>query len=231
MGYRFAFAPSVPEGCSLRMGAATVYSWELPMDRSTTMLDMRGRVAEALSVVCDPRPEPEIWKALRKKRIESTQVDPEVIPGPVLKLLLSYFPDPDGLRFYRLTVINEALPGGLKNSYWMALPEDTTKHASVCSNPRWEERHRMKWVEIQDMTQEQLEAAVRDAILDTMRLYRDRLGGNYGVMGLTLVIEVFNWTALKYEDAIQITAKVLYRAFVQGEVRPCGRDHWKLAEE
>ena len=230
MSYKFAIARTVPADCTVYIGAATVCSWELPMDRSTTMIDMMGKISEALCTVCDPRPEPEIWESLKTKGYESQPVASEAVPGPIRRIFSEYFPPDTTLRFYELTIHTKAQAGGTKITQWMALPEDTTKHPLVCSNPRWEERRRTQWAAAQTMAPEQLEATVRSIILDTVQYYTNLTRGLLGASGRVLVLQVFNWTAIDYDEAIRLTGKVLYQMFVHDEVRPCGKDHWRLTE-
>jgi hypothetical protein len=224
MGHQFAIAASHSEKWEIRIGAMAVCSWELLMHNSTTITGMSGKLSEAMCTTCDPRPEPEIWEALKQKSIEVVSVAPTVVPGPILRMLSKHCLDGGKLRFYKLVIRNKPWPEGIGSTRWMALPEDTTKHLSAYSNPRWEERRRSKWIDIQGMTPEQLEAAIRGIILDELTRFK-----NTGRAGLDLVLEVFNWTALEYEEALRLTAKVLYGMFVQEEVNLCDRDHWKIA--
>ena len=47
-----------------------------------------------------------------------------------------------------------------------------------------------------------------------------------GLRGIDIAIEVFNWTALEYEEALAHTAKQLWKMLASGEVRRLEDDHW-----
>lgn len=83
------------------------------------------------------------------------------------------------------------------------------------------------------MSPEEIEAKVSEIIVRYMRInrplvYFEITNGINSAHGLDIAIEVFNWTALKYEDALAYTAKQLWHMLVNGEVRRLENDTWVL---
>lgn len=222
MSHRFTISSNAPLRCIV-MAETLTQSCEISLGDSTSMIDMTGKLSEVTYTTCAPRPEPEIWKKLSHKNVEVRQIERLCIPGPILRMLLKPFPADVSPQFYKLTARDSTCTGGIRYEQYMALPEDTMQHPSVFSNPSWESRRREKWFEVGGMTPEQLEVTVETLLEQTLQHRRVD-----GLPGLDLALEVFNWTALEYEEALRIAAKVLYRMFTQGKVRSCGRDHWKI---
>ena len=191
---------------------------------------------ELYSSVWAPSPEHVIWKAL--ERNHCTLVQESDIPGPVLRILTSPPIDCKVSKERRFFKVTNKLDS-TRCSY-MLLPDDTNKHNIVLSNSSWLSRHETSWEAVKHMSPEEVEKRVTTIILNHLK-YRNQppahhiqtwfLGGvlnTDGLRGIDIAIEVFNWTALEYEDALAITARQLWNMYIRGEIRHLNDDYWIL---
>jgi hypothetical protein len=174
-------------------------------------------------------PEKRIWDQLYKENTYE-QVPESEIPGPILRILLSstfYGEIASERRFFKITSQN----CGPRHTY-MLLPNDTMKYITIMSNGNWLFRREPSWKTIKLMSPEEVETRIKEIILEYLSKEPQSICFSGGILnterlqGIDIATEVFNWTALKYEEVLDITARQLYNMFTRGEVRRLEGDHW-----
>ena len=174
-------------------------------------------------------PEERIWDALKDNHCE--QVQESDIPKPILRILLlplTWGKVATHRRFFR--VDGRGASGHIS---YMLLPDDTTKYLTILSGGYWFFKRQPSWEAVKHMPPEEIEARVSEIIIKYMKIstplvYFDVTSNISGIQGLDIAIEVFNWTALEYEDALAHTARRLWAMLVNGEVRRLENDTWVL---
>lgn len=169
---------------------------------------------------------------LKEKNCE--QVNESDIPGPILRILTQPLAwgwelvTTTDRRFFK--VENKITNGRCE---YMLLPNDTTRYYTIISNSDWLFKREPSWEAIKYMSPEEIESKVSEIIIRYMRINRPLVYFGItqsinGTRGLDIAIEVFNWTALEYEDALTHTARQLWTMLVNEEVRRLENDTWVL---
>jgi len=192
-------------------------------------------------------PEQRIWDALADTHCE--QIQESAVPGPILKILTMPLIDNKEIttkrRFFRVG----GKLGDSRNAY-MLLPDDTAQHETVISDSDWLNKREPSWVAIKHMSPEEVEVRVAQIVFDLLKRQptpfwiQDRhkvirfVGKTMspeslrvGLPGLDIAEEVFNWTALEYDDALGHTARRLWKMLLHGEIRRLEDDRWMLSSK
>jgi len=180
-----------------------------------------GFVTELSCSIWFPSPEDGIQDALRDFDVE--QIDPDDVPGPVLRLLRDRYDNERGrgavLRYFKT---KNRCSGNVE---YAIIPTDTKRFGSVFSNAEWLKRREQKWIEIESMSPSQIEQAVSE-IVETYLATLLNPDGSFD--GVNLAIEVFNWTGLDYEESCRVAAAELIKRYMDGQVRKDTGDRWIL---